>query len=92
MIQNETEKCLWLIYNGVVVPRAGFEPATTRSSAERSPRLSYLGTGFHAFWMTSLHGECNHLRFLRNIKLSFTPTHSKPCSRYTAVSSCFEVT
>jgi hypothetical protein len=26
------------------VPRAGFEPATTRSSAERSPRLSYLGT------------------------------------------------
>ncbi len=35
------------------VPRAGFEPATTRSSAERSPRLSYLGTGFHAFWMTS---------------------------------------
>jgi hypothetical protein len=28
----------------VVVPRAGFEPATTRSSAERSPRLSYLGT------------------------------------------------
>jgi hypothetical protein len=40
------------------VPRAGFEPATTRSSAspsvtrsswvERSPRLSYLGT----FWTT----------------------------------------
>jgi hypothetical protein len=29
--------------NGVV-PRAGFEHATTRSSAERSPRLSYLGT------------------------------------------------
>jgi hypothetical protein len=28
----------------VDVPRAGFEPATTRSSAERSPRLSYLGT------------------------------------------------
>jgi hypothetical protein len=27
-----------------MVPRAGFEPATTRSSAERSPRLSYLGT------------------------------------------------
>ena len=27
----------------VMVPRAGFEPATTRSSAERSPRLSYLG-------------------------------------------------
>ena len=26
-----------------VVPRAGFEPATTRSSAGRSPRLSYLG-------------------------------------------------
>jgi hypothetical protein len=26
------------------VPRAGFEHATTRSSAERSPRLSYLGT------------------------------------------------
>lgn len=26
------------------MPRAGFEPATTRSSAERSPRLSYLGT------------------------------------------------
>jgi hypothetical protein len=28
----------------VMVPRAGFEHATTRSSAERSPRLSYLGT------------------------------------------------
>ena len=27
----------------VSVPRAGFEPATTRSSAGRSPRLSYLG-------------------------------------------------
>jgi hypothetical protein len=27
----------------LLVPRAGFEPATTRSSAERSPRLSYLG-------------------------------------------------
>ena len=26
------------------VPRAGFEPATTRSSAGRSPRLSYLGS------------------------------------------------
>jgi hypothetical protein len=42
-----------------MVPRAGFEPATTRSSAspsvtrsnwvERSPRLSYLGT----FWTAS---------------------------------------
>ncbi len=30
-----------------VVPRAGFEPATTRSSAERSPRLSYLGVLRH---------------------------------------------
>ncbi len=29
--------------SGGVVPRAGFEPATTRSSAGRSPRLSYLG-------------------------------------------------
>lgn len=27
-----------------MVPRAGFEHATTRSSAERSPGLSYLGT------------------------------------------------
>jgi hypothetical protein len=35
------------------VPRAGFEHATTRSSAERSPRLSYLGTLFHAFCPTS---------------------------------------
>ena len=35
----------------VVVPRAGFEPATTRSSAERSPRLSYLGGVFHLFKM-----------------------------------------
>ena len=32
-----------------VVPRAGFEHATTRFSAERSSRLSYLGTLFHAF-------------------------------------------
>jgi hypothetical protein len=39
-----------------MVPRAGFEPATTRSSAspplqrqrvERSPRLSYLGMNTH---------------------------------------------
>ncbi len=37
------------------MPRAGFEPATTRSSAERSPRLSYLGTVFHAFWMTRVY-------------------------------------
>ena len=37
--------CLW----ASTVPRAGFEPATTRSSAERSPRLSYLGT-FVACW------------------------------------------
>jgi hypothetical protein len=34
----------FLIFEEVVVPRAGFEHATTRSSAERSPRLSYLGT------------------------------------------------
>ena len=27
----------------IMVPRAGFEPATTRSSAGCSPRLSYLG-------------------------------------------------
>ena len=32
-----------LCQNDVEMPRAGFEPATTRSSAERSPRLSYLG-------------------------------------------------
>ena len=33
------------------MPRAGFEPATTRSSAERSPRLSYLGGAYHLFKM-----------------------------------------
>jgi hypothetical protein len=43
------------------MPRAGFEPATTRSSAspsvtksdwvERSPRLSYLGKLYHLFKM-----------------------------------------
>ena len=31
------------------VPRAGFEPATTRSSAERSPRLSYLGAALGSY-------------------------------------------
>ena len=31
------------------VPRAGFEPATTRSSAGRSPRLSYLGRQFFVY-------------------------------------------
>jgi hypothetical protein len=39
-----------LFQSNMVVPRAGFEPATTRSSAERSPRLSYLGApclGYH---------------------------------------------
>jgi hypothetical protein len=41
--ENES-RCLSKI-NGMV-PRAGFEHATTRSSAERSPRLSYLGTQF----------------------------------------------
>ena len=38
----------------ILVPRAGFEPATTRSSAERSPRLSYLGT---FFWAALFFGE-----------------------------------
>ena len=33
------------------MPRAGFEPATTRSSAERSPRLSYLGGVRYLFKM-----------------------------------------
>ena len=53
------------------VPRAGFEPATTRSSAERSPRLSYLGTclgvitsknevkSFKVFWL-----KCSCATFL----------------------------
>jgi hypothetical protein len=37
--------CSWFACRELmVVPRAGFEHATTRSSAERSPRLSYLGT------------------------------------------------
>ena len=70
-----------------MVPRAGFEHATTRSSAERSPRLSYLGTVFHAFLPTSGYGELNHLRFLKNIKLSFTPNHSTPCSKYIVASA-----
>ena len=43
---NNVEKCLWFIPVTMNMPRAGFEPATTRSSAERSPRLSYLGN----FW------------------------------------------
>ena len=38
-------KCLRLIKSNIEVPRARFEPATTRSSAGCSPRLSYLGTG-----------------------------------------------
>ena len=52
--ENESECVSGLFQNDVLVPRAGFEPATTRSSAspsvtksdwvERSPRLSYLGT------------------------------------------------
>ena len=37
------------LLNIILVPRAGFEPATTRSSAERSPRLSYLGTFWNDF-------------------------------------------
>ena len=35
--------CRICVGKGDLVPRAGFEPATTRSSAGRSPRLSYLG-------------------------------------------------
>ena len=31
-----------------MVPSAGFEPATTRSSAGRSPRLSYLGVAVNS--------------------------------------------
>lgn len=38
----------------VVVPRAGFEPATTRSSAERSPRLSYLGAQILGYQIKSI--------------------------------------
>ena len=47
--QNTTESSInflnrrSFLKEGSVVPRAGFEPATTRSSAGRSPRLSYLG-------------------------------------------------
>jgi hypothetical protein len=41
---RESESVAGLCQNDVEMPRAGFEPATTRSSAERSPRLSYLGT------------------------------------------------
>jgi hypothetical protein len=36
----------------IKMPRAGFEPATTRSSAERSPRLSYLGGVGYLFMMS----------------------------------------
>ena len=43
VLSNQTESEYFNIINGMV-PRAGFEHATTRSSAERSPRLSYLGT------------------------------------------------
>ena len=55
------------------MPRAGFEPATTRSSAERSPRLSYLGN-FLAYLGYFL-GKPIHLLFLGNIKLSFWQTY-----------------
>ena len=65
----------------VMVPRAGFEPATTRSSAERSPRLSYLGT----FWNDL--GYFLHLRFLMNIRLSFWQTYPKPTSSKAITSS-----
>jgi hypothetical protein len=42
--ERESESVASICLSNVVVPRAGFEHATTRSSAERSPRLSYLGT------------------------------------------------
>ena len=40
---RKRKQCLGLMTKSIKMPRAGFEPATTRSSAERSPRLSYLG-------------------------------------------------
>jgi hypothetical protein len=49
-----------LFQNDGYVPRAGFEPATTRSSAERSPRLSYLG----AFcWEYQFNSDLECLKF-----------------------------
>ncbi len=45
-LERESESVASICQVTMMVPRAGFEPATTRSSAERSPRLSYLG----AFW------------------------------------------
>jgi post-segregation antitoxin (ccd killing protein) len=55
------------------MPRAGFEPATTRSSAERSPRLSYLGN--YLDYLGYFLGKPIHLLFLGNIKLSFWQTY-----------------
>ena len=43
-LERGSEPVAGLFQVNMVVPRAGFEHATTRSSAERSPRLSYLGT------------------------------------------------
>ena len=72
------------------MPRAGFEPATTRSSAERSPRLSYLGN----FWNSLGYflGKPIHLRFLRNISVSLWQWYSKPTSSNAFVSLGFSAT
>ena len=49
--QNRTESSRFLSSGSSLkeskVPRAGFEPATTRSSAGCSPRLSYLSDSYH---------------------------------------------
>ena len=72
------------------MPRAGFEPATTRSSAERSPRLSYLGN--YLDYLGYFLGKLIHLRFLRNISVSFWQTYSNPTSSSAFISFGSSVT
>ena len=56
--QNQTESSKFISSGSFLkeseVPRAGFEPATTRSSAGCSPRLSYLGNASKSCCIMSL--------------------------------------
>ena len=93
---SENSLCLGLVQNDVDVPRAGFEPATTRSSAERSPRLSYLGNFWNDFGIFRERHRLNvshvYLRFRRKIKLSFWQIYSKPTSSKALTASGFSIT
>ena len=68
-------------------PKLGFEPRQKAPQASRLP--GYLTSATNLVTLATLY---HHLRFLRNIKLSFWQTNSKPASSSLLISSDFSTT